>query len=389
MTEPEHPKSRFLRNIISCVLYIIALSFVLVLFGIVENTISKRHSSPLDDPGYWIRQFQDGIYWLTFFITCQFIAASLIIKDFSLKKLFALTFVCIVINHWLEGLIKSPAYMFWAILLSIVLSYVVPVLILALIRFKKTPSSESEAEMQKQAIDDLKSKYMKYWYVLDIILIGFVLYWGTLLDPFGIVSYISGLYNRYNLLSSGFTYALLIVPASLCLLILIIRMIVSWPKYISNKSRLITSQILVVVCIFAYLVLPFLPIMPAPKRIYIAGFEGYVKKNADIDGIRNWLNLFSQEDFREYEGRTKDRYKVLEKQDRPEVISKLKPRSVVLSWDENYKPKVSLSWGSGVVGPWGFDVLNENVSTSASEYSYPIKYRHEIQNGVYVWCKSN
>lgn len=387
MTEQKYTKFRILRNVISCVLYIIALSFVLVLFGIVENIVARRHSLPFNDPGFWIEQFQNNIHSFIFFITCQFVAASLIIKNLSLKKLFVLTFVCIIINHWLEAFISNPVFGFFWIFLSIVIAYVVPVLILFFISIKKTPSSESELEIQQQAIDELKRKSIKYWYVLDIILIGFILFWGNLLDPFGIVSYVSGLRNHYNLLSSGFIYAMLIVPACLCLLVLIIRLIVSWPKYISNKRKLRSFQIIIMLSLFLYMILPFLPIFPAPKKMYVKGFEGYVKKNADISEIRNWLNTLSKEDFIEYE--RKDRVKWLEKIDWPEAILELHPTSASLSWDKNYKPQVGLRWGSGVVGPWGFVVLNENVPTYVSEQSYPGEYRHEIQNGVYVWCRSN
>jgi hypothetical protein len=377
MTDLKNTKYRILRNVISCVLYILALSIVLVLFGITEDIVFKKHSPSLDDPGYWIEQFQNNVHSFIFYI----------IKNLSLKKLFALTFVCIVINHYIERLITSPAYTFWAILLSIVIAYVVPVLILFLFSVKKRPSSGFEAQMQQQKVDDLKSKYIKYWYVLDILLIMVVIFWGSLLDPFGLVNYISGLYNNYTLFFSGFTYALLIVPASLCILVLIIRMIVSWPKYISNRRKLRLIQIIILLCLFMYLILPFLPIMPTPKRIYIAGFEGYVKNNTDIEEIRNWLNSLNQEDFTEY--KSKKNVKWREKINWPGAILELHPRVAELSWDKNYKTQIELSWGSGVVGPWGFVVRSENIPIPESEISYPGEYRNEIQNGVYVWCRSN
>ena len=108
MTELKKSKFRILGNVVSCVLYISALSIVLVLISIVEGLIFRKSSVRLGNPEYWIRQFQNNIYYLIFFITCQFIAASLIIKNLSLKKLFALTFVCIVINHRLEASISNP-----------------------------------------------------------------------------------------------------------------------------------------------------------------------------------------------------------------------------------------------------------------------------------------
>ena len=388
MIEHKHTTIRIIRNVISCIFYIIALSVVLVLYGIVEDKF-RGHSPPLNDPAYWIEQFQNNVHSFIFYITCQFIAASLIIRDLSLKKLFVLTFIGIVISHWLEPVLPDTEFLFLSIFIVIVLSYVAPTLILFLINVKKTPSSESEAQMQEQAIDDIKNKYTKYWYVLDIFLIAFILFWGALSDPFGLISYLYGLKNDYMFMELAFGQYFLTVPAILCILVLIIRMIVSWPKYISGKGKLFSLIILVNICLFAYLTFPFLPIAPSPGRMYIAGFEGYVKKNADIDAIRMWLNSLNREDFREYERRTKERYKALEKQDRPAAVSYLKPRSAVLSWDGNYKPKVGLSWGSGVVGPWGFVVRSEDAPTPASELSYSGEYRHEIQDGVYAWRRHN
>jgi hypothetical protein len=367
MVKTENSKIRFLRNIISCIVYIAAFTFVEALISVIISSILKGHSRSLTDPGYWIEQFENNVHSSITYITCQIIAASLIIRELSLKKLFTLTCIFIIISQLFEALLSNSfeLIILWNFVI-IVLPYVAPVLILAVISRKKTipvivsdvkkeilTSIESETDIQQQTKDDRKSVHSRYWYILDIILISVVLYWGNLLDPFGLVSYISGLYNRYTLFSSGFTYALLIVPASLCLLVLIWRMFVSWPKYISNKPKLRSFQIIIPICLFVYLVLPFLPVLPAPKRIYMAGFEGYAKNNADIDGIRHWLNSLTREDFIEYErkGRTLE---WREKIDWPQAILKLHPGSAGLSWDKNYKPKVSLSWGSGVVGPWGF-----------------------------------
>jgi hypothetical protein len=286
-------------------------------------------------------------------------------------------------------LVTNPALIFFGIFLSIVLSYVVPVLILFLISVKKTPSSESDAQMQQQAINDIKNKYAKYWYVLDIILISFILFWGALSDPFGWIIYSHGLKNDYMAIGLGFGYYMLTVPAILSILVLIIRMIVSWPKFIVGRFRLFSIISIVIVCLSAYLALPFLPITRSHRRSYIDGFEGYVKKNADIDEIRNWLNSFTREEFIEYEKRTKNNYKGIEKQDRPDAISQLKPKAVVVSWDGDYKPKVELSWGGGITGLWGFVVLNENKSDSEFGLSTSLNYRSELKNGVYIWSESH
>ena len=106
-----------------------------------------------------------------------------------------------------------------------------------------------------------------------------------------------------------------------------------------------------------------------------------------VDWVRMWLNSLTREDFIEYAG--KERIGWRERLEWPETILKLHPGSATLSWDKNYKPKVSLSWGSGVVGPWGFVVRSEDAPTPASELSYSGEYRHEIQDGVYAWRRHN
>lgn len=386
MTELKYTNFRMLQNVISFVSYILALSFVLVLYGIAEDIVLNKKFLSLSDLAYWIEQFQESLGSLMFIIACQFIAASLIIRNLSLKKLCALTFVCIVISHWLEVILPDNEFEFIKLFILITVSLIVPILILAKYDERKIPSG-NDTDTQGQVISNPNSKNTKYWFILDIFIIGLVLFWGYLLDPFGIVSYVSGLHNDYTLLLLGFIYPTLIVLACLSLLILIIRMFMSWPKYISNASKLQLIQKVIIIFLFIYLILPFLPIMPSPKKMYVKGFEGYVKNNADITEIRNWLNSLRQEDYDEYE--SKGRIPWREKIDWPDAIQELHPRTAVLSWDKNYKSQVGLRWGSGVVGPWGFTVLNESAPTPASELSCSGEYRHEIQNGVYVWYRRN
>ncbi|MBN1974528.1 MAG: hypothetical protein JW787_12890 [Sedimentisphaerales bacterium] len=386
MTELKYTNFRILLNVISFVSYILALSFVLVLYGIAEDIVLNKKSLSLSDPAYWIKQFQESLSGLIFVIACQFIAASLIIRNLSLKKLCSLTFVCIVISHWLDALLPDNEFLFIKLFVIITVSLIVPILILAKFDKRKTPSG-NDTDTQEQVISTSNCKNTKYWFILDIFIIGLVLFWGFLLDPLGIVSYVSGLHNDYTLLLLGLIYPTLIVLACLSLLILIIRMFMRWPKYISNTSKLQLIQKVVIISLFVYLVLPFLPIMPSPKKMYVKGFEAYVKNNADISEIRNWFNSLSQEDYAEYESKGKVPWR--ERIAWPEAILELYPTSVALSWDKNYNPQVRLRWGSGVVGPWGFVVLNENIPTNTSEISCPDEYRHEIQNGVYVWCSRN
>lgn len=396
MAELKHTKSKILRNVISCVLYIIVLSFVLVLYGIVEDIIFKRHSLPLNDPGYWIEQFQNNVHSFIFYLTCQFIAASLIIRNLAFKKLFVLTFIGIVISHLLEPVLPDTAFLFFSIFVIIVLSYVVPILILFLISVPKKPSSESEAEMQQQAIDDIKSINIRYWYVLDIILFVLILCWGTLSDPFGLVFYICGLVNKLDMAASlTFLSMLLLIPVSLSLLVLISRMFISWPKYIINKRRLLWIRLFTIFGVIFYLILPYMPFKPSGMKFYIAGFNKYISSNADISGIRNWLETLNSEDYKENkiintsDGNSPENPDSLEHQGLPVAIANLHPRFVQLSLDGNKKPQVRLNWGSGFLGTWGVVVGNEQLLIPVSDLSWGGEYRKEIDKGIYLFYEIN
>ena len=406
MEKSRNPKTRFLRNIISCIVYIAAFIFIEALISVIVLSISEGNIQSLIHPSYWIRQSEINNHGSITYIICQIAAAALIIKEFSFKKLFFLSCIFIVISQWFDiSLLKSEFMVSWDfgfITLINVLPYVAPVLILAIISRKKTIQviasnveketlvSESEVDIQEKSVGNVKGLHNRYWYVPDIILIILVLLFGTLLDPFGLIYYVCGLYNQLGICADLYFIGFLsLVPAALCFLVLIFRMFVDWPKYISNKRRLLSHQIFVMICLLVYLVLPFLRIKPPGMRMYIAGFEGYVKKNADIGGTRSWLSTLNKEDFFEYEKRTKDRYKVLETKDSPDAISKLKPRFVTLSLDEENKPKVRLSWGSGFLGTWGFVVGNENLTTPESDLSWGGEYRQEIYKGVYLFYEIN
>ena len=152
-----------------------------------------------------------------------------------------------------------------------------------------------------------------------------------------------------------------------------------------NKNLL--WKALLIVGLVVYLGLPFTPIGPSGMNMYIAGFSKYVRANADIEGIRDWLDTLDPEDFVEY-----SRYdnrptysKELQGEEWPEVIANIKPRYVRLSLDNDNKPQVRLNWGSGFLGTWGFVVGNENLPTPASDLSWGGEYRQEMYKGVYAF----
>jgi hypothetical protein len=405
MVNPEHLRNRGFYRIILYIIYAIAFSFFYSLAYVIQYTISAKlggYSQPIYKPSYWIREFTVAANEAIPYVICQIIAAVLTVKALSLKKLFYLSCLFIIINSLLGILLLKPETItflgFGFLTVERVLPFVAPVLILALINRKKSvlkPASGLDIETESTCIESgekseskIKFLYKKYWYFFDIILIILVLLYGTLSDPFGLIFYLCGLYNKLEVsFGLAMLYVFLLVPVSLCFTVLILRMFISWPKHISKKRMLLLLRLFVIIGLGFYLILPFTPIQPAGMSMYIDGFSRYVKANADIEAIRGWLGTIGPEDYKEYSrydnslGSPMD----IQNQKWPESIANLKPRYVKLSLDNGKQSQVRLTWGSGFLGTWGFVVGNENLPTPASDLSRYGEYRQEILKGVYVW----
>jgi len=349
-----------------------------------------------------------------FYTILQIIAAVLTIRIISLRKLFYLSCIFSIIGALLTGfnhqMMKVLGCLsFPLFFIGHLLPYVAPVLILALINRKKTASepapyvekekistsTESELTVVNKAKVKIKTLYERYWYIFDILLIILVILYGTLNDPFALISYVCGLYNKMIIMAfMVFVWVFLLVPAALCLVVLLLRMIISWPKYIKKKSRLLILRLFTIVGLSGYLIIPFTPIRPHGFNIYIKGFSEYVKANADIEAIRGWLGTLSPEDCVEYDiiisgsdrsTQKSPRPKSVTNESWPKEIIDLDPRFVELSLDDEHHPKVRLNWGSGFLGTWGLVVGNESMPTPTSDLSPYGEYRKEIRKGVYVW----
>jgi len=348
-----------------------------------------------------------------FYAVLQVIAAVLTIRVLSLRKLFCLSCVFAVIGALLTGLNHQMMKVlgglsFPLFLTGQLLPYVAPVLILALIYRKRTapePASEVEKEtmpthtehevtIENKTIGKIKALYKRYWYVFDILLIIVVLLYGTLNDPFRLIIYICGLCNQLIIRAFMlFMWVFLLIPAAFCSVVLLLRIIISWPKHIQNKRTLLLLRVFVIVGLAIYLVLPSVPIGPSGMRIYITGFRKYIEANADVPAIMGWLGTLKPEDCVDYNsivlsyGSTRSSPRGLEKHEWPKVIANLHPRHVILSLDDDESPKVRLNWGSGFLGSWGLVVGNEEMSTPESDLSRHGEYRQEIHKGAYIWYK--
>jgi hypothetical protein len=188
-----------------------------------------------------------------------------------------------------------------------------------------------------------------------------------------------------------FIWVLWLVPAALCFVVLLLRAVISWPKYVDKRPRLLLLRLLVIIGLGAYLILAFTPVSPHGFNMYIKGFEKYIGAKADIVGIRSWLDTLGPDECVVYnitnaqDGSKSSSPRNLQQQEWPGVIGKLQPRHVTLSVDEDKHPKVRLNWGSGILGSWGITVGHETMPTPESDLSRYGEYRQGISKGAYIW----
>ena len=173
------------------------------------------------------------------FVFCQIVFAILVVRNLSLKKLFSLsaifTFVsCILSVIVFPLLIKlGPTHIiaFHWNLLELLLMFGVPVLILLILQQRSAKSKLKKSLESTQAVDSnvsnietsqtqqIKSStsYNSYWWHWDIAIAAVPVWFGILLDPFGIVNYMCGLINVPIHLVAAFCSILLIPAGIICL----------------------------------------------------------------------------------------------------------------------------------------------------------------------------
>jgi hypothetical protein len=398
-------------KIMPYVVYIIAFSIVCSLASALNSALSAWSWGYSMHSFFSMRGFVFHFPVYIFFAVLQVIAAIATVRQLSLKKLFYLFCLFSIIGALLIGfhrqMMSTLGGLFYPLFLTgQFLPYVAPVFILALTGRKKTTlepapdvvnkinltSVESEVTSPNGTVGSVKTFYKRYWYVLDILLILVVFLYGTLNDPFGLVMYVCGLYNQLTIRAlMTFIWVFWLVPAMLCFGVLLLRIILSWPKHIMNKSKLLFLRLLVIIGLGIYCILPFTFIVPHGFSVYIKGFEKYIRAEADIAGIQDWLGTLEPEDCviynitNAYDGTKRSSPKDLQMQEWPKAIVMLGPRFVRLSVDVENHPRVRLSWGSGFLGTWGLVVGHETMSTPESDLSRYGEYRKEIGKGVYIW----
>jgi hypothetical protein len=398
-------------KIVSYIIYVVAFSLVCSAASQVQMALSAWSWGHSMRSVYSVSELLRHSPQHVFYAALQVAAAVLTIRQLSLRKLFYLSCFFTVISVLVTGFHHQMMTMLGGLSFSIyligqLLPYVAPLMILALadrgrVSRKLRSDTEKEAvhglsETETASTNETRGKlaglHAKRWYVFDIILIIVVLLYGTLNDPFGLIMYVCGLFNQMGIRAMmTFAWVLWMIPAALCFVVVVLRIIISWPKHMTKSFRLSMLQVLAVFGLALYSALPFIQIGPRGIDVYMKGFTKYVEANADIAAIRSWLGTLHPDDCVVYnitnlnDGTKRSSPKQLEKPEWPEAIAHTGPRYVVLSLYDEKDPQVRLNWGSGFLGSWGLVVGVETMPTPKSDLSRYGEYRKEIQKGAYIW----
>jgi len=226
----------------------------------------------------------------------------------------------------------------------------------------------------------------RHWYCRDIGLALVPLWFGLMLDPFGLLYYVSGLLNVP--LFAGLYMSILLVPlVPVCLLWLLVRMVRVWPRRVYPRRRVLGLWLLVVLAFAICFGLPFSGLSPARGPLFLRGFRQHMRARADVSAIQAWLRTLDSGNAESQLGPV-TREPVAEPERLP-AIARLNPKDLAVSVDEAGRPMVQLFWGSGIIGSWGLVVGDERMAVEESSLeiteSSAGACRLPLAPGAYVW----
>lgn len=225
--------------------------------------------------------------------------------------------------------------------------------------------------------------------VWDILLIGLLLTYGALFDHLGLIGFVSGLlsFAPYAFILFMIAGLWLTIPAIVCAVLLALRMLIWWPKYIRPSGRLWKLRALVFGGLLVYFVFPFTPLRPWRHWPFIDGLKIHVQLAVDIPTIQSWLTTLGPDQCAGQEiEMSYDNPHWPEDMNWPQALTSLKrgPHYVGLSMDDARRPMVRVTWGGGL-GHWGFAVGHPEMKTPPSDLSEHGEYRVQVRKGAYVW----
>ncbi|MBP7053879.1 MAG: hypothetical protein KBE65_22935 [Phycisphaerae bacterium] len=379
-------------------LYVVMLSVLnsaVVMFAAEEFTFTSGMSDPRV-----AMAFVPMSLTIVPYAVLQVAMAAWVIRPLSLVRLFVVSGAFVLVTNLMSSFaMRSPSsVMQWMGLclysvLSPTFSLLLPLLILRFLgrRWpKRWSASPSRAQVgvvsdvpatQERRRQDTGGKAWQ-WYYWDVVLAMLPLWFGLVVDPYGLLSYLGGLINVPFALESLMMSVMLIPAALLCLVALFIRMLAIWPRHTRRWAPLLASWGIAVALLATVFVLPFLLGTCNPAGRYMSGFKRYVERRADIPAIQAWLATLNPTPHPEH-GYPSDIS--VPDSDLPPSVRQLRPWYARVTLDDARRPMIRVEWGSGVMRSWGLVVGDKNMETPPSDFSRYGEYRLPLAPGAYVW----
>ena len=230
----------------------------------------------------------------------------------------------------------------------------------------------------------------RHWYYWDVGLSIVPLWLAVLMDPFGLLHYVSGRFN-IPLLAAWFPSVLLIPVGIVCVIWLAVRVVGVWPRRLYPRRRLQRWWLAAALVFVSGFVLPFTGLLPVQETLFIHGLRQHMRTRADIAAIQAWLTTLSAGRSQGGSGASADGQ--ITAPDPLPAIALLAPESVAVSTDPAGCLVADLRWGHRMMGSWGL-VVEENGTTGdkkiaqfAGDLAAIIReeYVLSLARGAYVW----
>jgi len=235
------------------------------------------------------------------------------------------------------------------------------------------------------------------WYVLDVLL-GVAILAGS---PYFVpaVGYVAGLRNDKGL---AFTLAISVVCAlwpvvTACFVVLVIRMVRTWPKHIARRGRLWLLRLGTLGGLAVLLVIPFTPLRPPGPPGYEHGFRRYMLRKVDIPSVQAWLSNLSPEMRTGQLIHTKRNGTTVwpDTVDWPATLTRLDPLCAYFGETADHRLTIRLMWGTpwdkwGIeIGPPDMPIPKSQPRTRDNSCKQVVwndgEYRLPMAPGAYVW----
>ncbi len=207
----------------------------------------------------------------------------------------------------------------------------------------------------------------------------------TVLFPLGGLPYLCGRFSPYAI-TLAHVYVLYLGTICFiifCFVVGVGKLFGVWNKRSKSGKFFISAQMMIplgfLVLLFSSFFLPESEFSRGSHKFFMRGFRERVRSKADIESIRDWLEMLSKDDY------NSSHYNPIPPSKHPKLLKVLKPVRVGLLADKNSNPKVRLMWGSGFMGHWGVDIGMADMEIPKADVSEWTYCWLLVEPGVYIW----